>query len=366
MSIMNVTGRQIFWMILSMDLGMTLIMTLSPSAQFARQDVWISILLAGLAILLISVVVHNVTLLHPGQNLIQLCRTVMGRWIGTVVIFVYFVQWYTITPIVLRQFNDVLHVMILPTTPKLAVMLIMVLLIAYATVTGGIVNIARCSEVLGPVIVLMVVLVIAASLLQANFFHLLPVYADNGAINIVKGALPPASYLGHAVEFLMLSSFLRQPKKGAPYIYGAVAVASFLVLISFTVTMATLGVELSTKMWYPYFELARKISLFGFIENIDPVTIVIWVASVFIKLAIYLFLISYGTAEFLGIKKWKTMVWINAPVILGLAFIPRNVEQAATNYLLNYWIPFALPVNMFALPLLLLIVGKIRQKSASA
>ncbi|WP_233568189.1 GerAB/ArcD/ProY family transporter [Cohnella faecalis] len=314
---MNVTGRQIFWMILTMDLGMTLIMTMTPGAQAARQDMWMSIVLAGLAILLVSAVVTKVTLLHPGQHLIQLCRTILGKWVGTVVIVVYFVQWYTITPIVLRQFNDVLHVMILPTTPKLALMLIMVLLITYATVTGGIVNIARCSEVLGPIIVLMVVLVFAASLYQVNLHHLLPVFVDNGAVRIAKGALPPASYLGHAVEYLMLASFLRQPSKGAPYVYGAVAVTAFFVLISVMVTQATIGVELSTKMWYPYFEMARKISLFGFIENIDPVTIVIWVASVFIKLAIYLFVIAYGTAEFLGIKKWRHMAWINAPIILG-------------------------------------------------
>ncbi|WP_372632644.1 endospore germination permease [Cohnella sp.] len=358
---MKLTGLQVFWMIMVMDLGMTLVMTLAPAAQAAQQDIWISLLLAGLSILLITSVVTRVTLLHPEQDLIRFSQTILGKGLGRIVIVIYLVQWYTITPIVLRQFNDVLHVMINPTTPKLAIMLIMVALISYATYSGGIVTVARCSEILGPIILLMIFLVLVASINNVDIKNLLPVYADSGAAAIFKGALPPTSYLGHAVEYMMLAPFLHQPRKGAPYAYWAVGIASFAALIAMTMTIATIGPSLSTKLWYPFFEMTRKISLFGFIENLDPFTIVIWVASVFIKLAIYMFIMAYGTAEFLGIKKWRSLIWYIAPVVLGFALIPQNVSEATSNYLLNYWVPVALPVNMIGLPLLLLAVGKIKQ-----
>lgn len=357
---MKVTGMQVFWMIFIMDLGMTLIMTLTPSLQAAKQDVWISILVAGCIILLATVLVTNASLLHPEQNLIQLSQTVLGKWIGKIVVVIYLIQWYTILPIVLRQFVDVIHIMILPETPKSAVMLIMLVLIVYATYSGGIVSIARCSEVLGPIIILMIILVLIASLNNVDLKYLLPVYADSGMMGIINGALPPASYLGHSVEYLMLASFLYQPRKGAPYAYWGVIVATFTVLIAMLMAAVTMGTNLAPKMWYPFFEMSRKISLFGFIENFDPLTIVIWVASVFIKLAIYLFITSYGTAQFLQIKNWRVMVWLIAPVVLVFAYFPKNVSEATASYLLNYWVPVALPVNMIGLPLLLLIVGKIR------
>lgn len=358
---MKVTGIQVFWMIFTMDLGMTLIMTLTPSLQAAKQDVWISILVAGCIILLATVLVTNAALLQPDQTLIQLSQTVLGKWIGKAVVIIYFVQWYTILPIVLRQFVDVIHTMILPTTPKAAVMLIMLLLIAYATYSGGIVSIARCSEILGPIIVLMVILVLVASINNADWKYLLPVYADSGIMGIVKGSFAPASYLGHSVEYLMLASFLYQPRKGAPYAFWGVIAASFFVLIAMLMATVTMGTNLAPKMWYPFFEMSRKISLFGFIENFDPLTIVIWVASVFIKLAIYLFITSYGTAQFLQIKNWRTMIWFNAPVVMAFAYFPKNVSEATSNYLLHYWVPVALPINMIGLPLLLLIVGKIKR-----
>jgi hypothetical protein len=231
----------------------------------------------------------------------------------------------------------------------------------YATYAGGIESIARCSEILGPIVILMLIFTLLASANNVDLKYLLPVYADSGLKGIIKGSLAPASYLGHSVEYLMLAAFLHKPRQGAPYAFGAIITATLVVLISMTTATAVLGVNLAPKMWYPFFEMSRKISMFGFIENLDPLPIVIWVASVFIKLAIYMFVTSYGTAQFLQIQNWRIMIWFVAPVVLLFAMIPGNVSEATAAYLLNYWVPIALPVNMIGLPLLLLIVGKIKQ-----
>ncbi|MBD0381047.1 GerAB/ArcD/ProY family transporter [Paenibacillus sedimenti] len=363
---MKVTGLQVFWMIAVMDLGMTLIMTLTPSLQAAKQDIWISFLVAGGIALLITLLVTKVAPLYPGQDLIRFSQAIMGKWFGGMIVVIYFVQWYTIIPIVLRQFSDLVQIMLLQETPKLPVILIMVVLITYATYSGGIEGIARCSEVLGPIILLMVILVMVASIKDLDAKNLLPVFVDSGMMGIFMGAAGPASYLGHAVEYLMLASFLNQPQKGAPYAYWAVATASFFTLVAGAMAVATVGVNLTPKMWYPFFEMSRKISLFGFLENFDAIAIVIWVASVFIKLSIYMFVTCYGTAEFLQVKNWKNMVWFVAPVVTVFALFPKNVSQATGSYLLNYWVPVALPVNMLGLPLLLLIVGKLKQKKSQS
>lgn len=359
---MKISGVQVFWMITTMDLGMTLVMTLTPSLQAAKQDVWISILVAGGIAMLVALLATKVAHLYPNQNLVEYSQTILGKWFGTIVVVIYLVQWYTIIPIVLRQFSDLVQVMFLHLTPKPMVMLIMVVLIVYVTYSGGIEAIARCSEFLGPIILLMVIIVLAASFNNIHWKYLLPVYADSGIKGIMMGALAPASYLGHSVEYLMLASFMYQTRKGAPYVYAAVITASFFVLIAMMMAVLTLGVNLSPKMWYPFFEMTKKISLFGFIENLDAIPIVIWIASVFIKLAIYMFITSYGTAQFLHVKNWRIMVWFIAPVILAFALIPKNVTEATSHYLLNYWVPVALPINMIGLPLLLLIVGTWKQR----
>jgi spore germination protein KB len=59
------------------------------------------------------------------------------------------------------------------------------------------------------------------------------------------------------------------------------------------------------------------------------------------------------------------MIWFITPVMFAFALIPQNVTEATTNYMQRYWVPFALPVNMLGLPLLLLLVG-LRKKGKSA
>src|SRR5690349_9499426 len=133
---MKVTGNQMFWMIMTMDLGMTLMMTLTSGFQAAKQDTWMSILAAGCVALLIAILSTKLTLLYPGLTLIQFSQTILGTWLGKIVYVIYFVQWYTIIPIVLRQFCDVIQMMLLPSTPKIVIISIMVMVVIYATCSG--------------------------------------------------------------------------------------------------------------------------------------------------------------------------------------------------------------------------------------
>lgn len=359
---MKLTGNQVFWMIMIMDLGMTLMMTLSPSLQAAKQDAWMSILVAGCISLLIAILAAKLSNLYPDQTLVQFSQTILGKWLGKIVIILYCVQWYTIIPIVLRQFNDLIESMLLPSTPKTIIISIMILLVVYAVYSGGIDGIGRYSEIMGPIVLLMVFAVWVASFNNIRWDNLMPFYADSGIKAILYGGLAPASYLGHAVEYTMLASFQKVPRKGTPYLYWAVIVADFCVLASMFMVILTVGASVSQKMWYPFFEMTKKISLFMFIENLDPFIVLIWLFSVFIKLSIYLWVTCYGTAQFLQMKNWKTLIWFVAPITVLFSLIPKNVSQATTNYLLHYWVPVVLPVNMIGLPLLMLIVGKIRQK----
>jgi spore germination protein KB len=341
-------------------------MTLSPSLEAAKQDAWLSIIVAGLIALLVALLATRAAHLYPGQTLIEYSETILGAWLGKAVVITYLVQWYTIIPIVLSQFTDLVQIMLLQGTPREAVALLMVLLIVYATYAGGIEGIGRCSEFLGPVILIMISFVLIASLNHIHWKNIMPVYADSGMAGIWGGTLAPASYLGHSVEYLMFAFFINQPRKGAPFAFGAVITAVLFVLMTTVMTIMTSGVNLSSKAWYPFFEMTKRISLFGFIDNLDAIPVVIWIASVFVKLAIYLFITSYGTAQFLKVSNWRTMVWFIAPVIFVFSLFPQNVTEATAHYLLNYWVPVALPVNMIGLPLLLLIVGKIKQGKQAA
>jgi len=358
---MKISHIQIFWIIVNMELGMTLLMTMTASLQAAKQDAWISIILSGCLALLVALIATRLALLYPGQTLVQFSQTIMGKTLGRIIVMTYLIQWYTIIPIVLRQFTDLVRALLLETTPQMPITLIMIALMVYATYAGKIQGIGRCSEMLGPLVIAMVLFVLATSLPNISIKNILPVYADSGMMSIGKGMLAPASYLGHAIEFVMLTPFLVNAKKGASYAIWGVFFSVLFVLSSMSAVILTMGPEPAGFMWYPFFEMTRNISI-GFIENWDALVVIIWISSVFIKLSIYMFITCYGTAQFLQVKNWRIMIWLVAPVAFLFSLYPTSVIESTNHYLLNYWVPIVLPVNMIGLPLLMLIVGVIKKK----
>ena len=97
-----------------------------------------------------------------------------------------------------------------------------------------------------------------------------------------------------------------------------------------------------------------------FIQNVDVLTVLIWIISIFIKASLYFFITSYGTAQLFHIKKWKHTVWWIAPVVFVISLLPRNTNE--TMNFAKFWRDVIFPVNLVGIPLLLWIIGSIRKK----
>lgn len=363
---MKITGYQVFWMMIGLNLGMTILLTLSPMIAEAKQDAWISTVISGGISLFIASVATRLSLLHPDQTLIEFSQTILGRWLGKIIVIPYFIMWNTVIAIILRQFGEALQIMVLPLTPLWVIMLIILLLTTHAVYSRGIVTVARSSEVLGPIIVLLVSIVLLLSINHLKISKLLPVYYDTGWLSIVKGSLSPASFLGECVMMTMLMSFMRDPRKGPRSVMLGMGLASFFIVLSTLLVLLTIGSNLSGKMLYPFFEATRVISLFQFIENIDAIVIVIWLSSIYIKLSLYLFINSYGMAQWLEIKNWRHMIWLISPFVFVMALLPKNIVESSINYPTTFWLPYVFTINMLAIPLLLWIVGILRKKLKAA
>ena len=112
--------------------------------------------------------------------------------------------------------------------------------------------------------------------------------------------------------------------------------------------------------------MARFVSVMEFIQNIDAVIVILWILSVFIKLSLYLFITSYGTAQWLGVKDWRKLIWFVSPIVFVLSLLPANIDVASVEYPAKFWRPYILPINMVGIPILLWIVAAIRQKRTNA
>ncbi|NOU62514.1 GerAB/ArcD/ProY family transporter [Paenibacillus sp. LMG 31461] len=363
---MNLTGIQIFWIVFSFQSGNTLLLTISPTIKEAQQDAWIGGIIAGVLGLFIAYVSTKLSLLFPGQTIVQYSQVILGKWVGKLIMIPYFIQWYSVLGVILKEFSDFTIATLLPRTPVWILTITMVLLLIYITYIGGIEGIGRCGELLGPFIVIMLILILPLNIPVMDWTRILPIYEDTGIGHIFKGALSPLSFFGEVCMLTMLVSFMKQPLEAPVRAMLGLGAACFLFIVSTLFVIMVFGPGLSAKMTHPFFDMVRFISFGGFIENIDVVIVLIWIISVFIKMSIYFFISCYGTAQWLHMKDWRKLIWFVAPIVLIQSWMYPNITVSDIEYVTRYWIPIVLPINMFGIPLFLWIVASIRKKVANA
>jgi len=363
---MKITGLQIYWIMFAMLVGNTLLITVTPAIKYAKQDMWISYLIAGLGGILMVFLATKTALLYPKHTLIEYSKFIFGKWIGILSAILYLVYWYTVIGNILGEFTEFVNIILLPNTPQWILLLTILLLLVYIAYMGGIEGVGRCSEVFGPIIFMSCILLIAFTIPNLQWDHILPVYADSGLYLILRGSLYPLSFLGESVLMLMLLSFMDQPDQGTRRAVWGVLSAAVLINLSAVSVIFVFGSGVSSKLKYPIVETIRYINVMNFIQNLEIVAVLIWILSLFIKLSLYFVLTAYGTAQLFHIRDWRKLIWVVAVISFLLAMFFSGSATYGMEYIEYYWLPVVLTLNMAVIPLLLWIVGSLRKKKQAS
>lgn len=363
---MKITGLQIYWIMVSILIGNTVLITVSPAIQQAKQDVWISFLIAGLGGVLIVFLASKTALLHPKHTLIEYSKLIFGRWFGSLIPILYLVYWYSVIGDILGEFAEFVNTILLPRTPPWVLFLTILLLMIYIAYLGGIEGVGRCSEVFGPIILASFLLLIIFSLPNIHLDRILPIYIDTGIFPIVRGSLYPLSFFGESVSMLMLISFMDHPEQGTNRAVWGVLSAAVLVNITTVCVILVFGPEVAANLKYAAFESIRFINVMNFIQNLEILAVLLWILSLFVKLSLYFIMAAYGTAQLLHIKNWKKLIWVVASISFLLATFFSDHSLYGMEYMEYFWLPVVLTFNMVGIPLLLWIVGSLRKKKVAS
>src|SRR5690625_492932 len=210
---MTLTGRHIFWLMFTFELGDMILLTVSPTIQDAKQDAWISYILGTFIAFFIVYIAVKVGQQFPKDSFVQYTKKLVGSFLGVIIIILYIVQWLTVVPLILVETANFINTILLPQTLTSIIYLLIIFLLIYIMYSGGVETIGLISEVFGPLIIISLLIML---ILVSNEFHLkylLPVFNDVSFPAIWKGALNPLSFLGESVIMLMLVYFAKEDAK---------------------------------------------------------------------------------------------------------------------------------------------------------
>ncbi|GIO25758.1 GerAB/ArcD/ProY family transporter [Ornithinibacillus bavariensis] len=331
------------------------------TGEYAKKDMWLSPIWASLAGLFVIFLAVKLEQRFPEQTIIQYSGTITGKLIGKLIGVLIVLYYFHATGIILLEYGNFVIGSFLPRTPLLIVIGSMVLVCGLA-VRGGIEVMARTAQVLVPFVILFFTLIMILLTPELNLDNLFPVM-EYGLKPSLKGAIIPASWFLQLFIIAFILPVLKKGEKiGKAGILTVITVMITLVITNL-VTLLLFGV-ITTSFTYPVMEAARFISVADFLQHLESVVMAIWVAGTFIKVSLFYYVVVIGTAQVLHISDFRPIVLPIGLFLTVLSFWTSSSLQELEQILITSF-PFYDFFVLIIIPMLLLVIAKVRKKGAT-
>ncbi|WP_180230022.1 endospore germination permease [Bacillus sp. AFS073361] len=354
----KISGSQMAIMMNPAIFATVLLLVPAITAKHAKQDMWLSPIWSSLMGFLAVFLAYKLNKIYPRNTLIEYCELILGKVLGKILGALYLFFYFHITGIIVREYGEFVSGTFLPHTPMLFIFGTMILVCSFA-VYGGLEVIGRCSEMIVPVVLLLYLVIFIMLLKDLDIQNMFPFMA-NGIAPSLKGSIVPQSWFSEYILIAFFLPYLTNREKGLKW--GLISVTSvmfFIVLTNFT-SLLLFG-NLTSTLTYPVMIAAQYISMAEFLEHLEAIVMAIWVAGTFIKISVFYYALTLGTAQWLKLSDFRPLVF---PI--GFLLISFGAWSAPSLQELSHFLSTSAPFYFLSLqiivPFILLIIALIRNK----
>jgi spore germination protein KB len=351
----RISETQLTMLIISFLLATALLF--SPSGE-AGHDSWIALLLGMGEALLFALLYAALAARFSGRSLTEVFSLVYGVIGGRVVLSLFLWYLFHLGAIVLTNFSYFLNTLVLIETPSPVIIFSIALVSIYAA-RHGLEVLARCSQVLLPsaVFLIIVTFVLLLKDFQWEFFH--PVLEVSARQLLFSAHTTAAFPFGESVAFLLAIPALGNGQKLWRPLFFGILISGGILVMNAVQNTGILG-NVQDIMFFPSFKAVREINIGLILTRVEVIVAVNFLTLGFLKVAYLLYGVILGAAEALGLRDYRVLgyplgILIALLSLLNFSGIYENFEFAARVY------PFyALPFQV-GIPLLTLVIALIRR-----
>ena len=354
----KISPRQLAFLMTNVVLATVIIFMPQLGARELGQDGWLSAIIATLWGILVVLPLVALGERYPAMTFVEYLPLVLGKPLGKI-LGAFYVFWFLATGgFILRTFSMFLSITIMPSTP-VSVFSITLLVLVYYAVKRGIEAWVRVSEVLLPLIILSILMVMILPYNQMDLGRLLPV-GEHSMSSLLAGSLLSGSWRGEFVLIGMFLPLLADNRHTVRNLYSAVIAIGVILVGTEIATVAVFGAVNTGQFEFPFFSLARMISLARVFDRVEVLIVMTWVVGIFIKLCAFLYCSTRSFVQVCGFTSSKHFLF---PVALLMFAISDNVASnvsEVTDFMVKVWPGFALLSFEMLIPWLVYLVASLR------
>lgn len=310
---------------------------------------WLSPFVALPVFVLMAFAINRLMKNQPeGADLSDAVKCAFGEQFGSYILMIT-ALWLTVyLGIILRSSAGRLIVTIYP-NGNIRLFAITILVVSAVIASGKLSSLGRMAEIYMPVSVIVVVFVLMAAIGDFKMGNIFPVRVKDAG-NIALGALPMINVATANVYFMFLYS---KKEKSRVFRIRRVIWVFVILLGIMTMTTGTLSSEMIEKTQHPFFIMIRNLNIFGVIERIEAVVVVLWAITDVVYFASVLKVIGRLLESALGINsKWtKSGCGVTALAIalfcIRSSFTLEKISERAVPVINMGIMTIILPVALF-------------------
>jgi spore germination protein KB len=354
----KISPLQAMGLMVGFVLGSAILIIPSAIAVSAKQDAWLSMIVATLAGLGLIAVYTSLAMKFPGQTFVQYSETILGKFIGKIAGLILI--WFALHlgSLVVRDSGELFNNTFLPNTPMVVVNGITVLLVALA-VRQGLEVFTRVNDMVFPLVVFILFMLTMLAIPNTDIRRFMPVL-ENGVKPVIAGSLSAIGFpFAETIVFSMILPYINEPQKTKrTFILGGLAGGLLLTMVILR-TIGVLGQVATARLWYSAIDGVRMINLFDFIQRVESVIIINWVFFIFIKITVCFYAFVLGLAQWLNLKDYKLLVLPAGVLMMALSILLHVNYLELASFAAKTWTPYTLFIA-FIIPLVIFVVDKIR------
>ncbi|MDR4949804.1 GerAB/ArcD/ProY family transporter [Neobacillus cucumis] len=314
----------------------------------SRQDGWLAGIFGSLLSLIGIIALSKLSQRFPGLTLIEILFQHYS-WIGKIIGIVYLIYFYIMAVLGVRLFGEAYKI-IMSETPLWAFVAIILLLTAFI-VYLGLETLARLNQIMLPVLVIIAITVVLLTFSNdKDYANLLPIMG-NGVIPVAKGSLSVMGWFGEFVVLGMVLPYVQRPEKLVKTGFYAAAITLLFFIGPITGPVALFGPAEAAKMSFPTFSEVRYIEAGEVLNRFDSIAILFWTVGLMIRISLFFYGLSLGTAQILRISTYQPLVvpmgWL---IGVGAILFSKNFTEL-TEFLFKTYVPLNILMGV-VLPLL--------------
>ncbi|SMC26958.1 spore germination protein KB [Clostridium acidisoli DSM 12555] len=327
----KISKHQLFCLLLLFQFGSSSLFVLGIEA---KQNAWISIILATVGGALLILIYTELQKLFPENNFVEIIIKLLGKWIGTPLVIIYGLLFIYKSSIILNEFGNVIGMSYLPRTPTFFILVLSIILIIYINIMGLEV-IGRSSELLLPIFLLFFIGTYILTIIngRVDLKELFPILED-GIKPVFYAGYPRILNFpyGEELVFLMYWNNVNSQKDVRKTSLIAVAVFGILTSATSIITISVLGPEYLAHVTVPFLTIVKLINIANVLSNLDAIaTTIIFIGGLY-KIIIFLYGGVLVFSTLFKVKDNKLVIFILNISVLWISY------SCIPSYQFNLWL----------------------------